>query len=159
MDNALENLVREIGKDFGYDDFELELGTRPGSIANASTDYVDYKKVKVGKAKIKMNISPSIPEEKLPPIIAHEFGHIKSEEVYPYIPKIRKARRYLAIPYLVGFFGGLLFHSPHLVVSTPLVDGALLTIQEILAEREARRVGYRRSGLRSYIAGLLDHKI
>ena len=141
MDNMLEKLVREIGKDFGYCDFELELETRADPTANASLDFVDYKKLKEGKAKIKMNISPSIPEEKLPPIIAHEFGHIKSEEVYPYIPKIRKVRRYLAISYSVGFFGGLLFHSPHLIVGTVCVDGALLTIQEIMAEREAVQEG------------------
>jgi len=156
MNNILEKLVREIGKDFGYCDFELELGTKLRSIENASLDYVDYKKLKEGKAKIKMNISPSIAEEKLPPIIAHEFGHIKSEEVYTYIPKIRKLRRYLAVPYAIGFFA-LLCRFPHLIIGTTCLDGALLSIQEILAEREARRVGYRRSGLRNYFASLLDH--
>ena len=152
MDNALENLVREIGKDFGYNDLELELGINTDPGVAGSIEY--YERLKDGKLKVKMDIDTSRPEEKVVGTIAHEFGHIKSEE-YPYLRKIGEARRYLAVPYAIGFFA-LFFHYLYLMIGTVCVDGVMLGIQETMAEGEARRRGYIRSGLRGYAAGLLE---
>ncbi len=140
VDNNLEKLVREVGKDFGYHDLELELGTNSGFY----TGRLEYFEIFDDKLKLKMHLDTSRPREKIVSTIAHEFGHVKSEEIYPYLSKLRKLREYWGISHVVGLFASWFSRSPFPLVATICVDILLLMIQERLAEREARRRGYRR---------------